>query len=85
MFNQIRKIIEKIKGNDIFCSTEDETFILKLLEEEDITPFSFNETDEKGKELLEFLMEFTKKSIIIYNKNLPKSKKKKIYFFIVDD
>lgn len=84
-FNQIRKIIEKIKGDSIFCSPEDEAIILKSLKEKNFTPFSFDETDEKGKKLLEFLMEFIKKSIITYNKNLPKDKRKKIYFFFVDD
>ncbi|UHA60701.1 hypothetical protein KDJ21_002920 [Metabacillus litoralis] len=86
MFNQIRKIIEKIKGDNIFCSLEDEAFILKYLkEEENISPFTFKETDEKGKELLEFLMEFTKKSITIYNEHLPKDKRKKNIFLFVDD
>lgn len=85
MFNQIRKIIEKIKGDSIFCSPEDEAIILELLKEKNFTPFSFNKTDEKGKKSLEFLMEFIKKSIITYNKDLPKDKRKKIYFFFVDD
>lgn len=86
IFNQIRKIIEKIKGDNIFCSAEDERYILELLKkEEDFTPFSFEETDEKGKELLEYLMEFTKQLVVIYNNLVPKNKRKKIYFFFVDD
>lgn len=85
MFNQIRKIIEKIRGDDIFCSSKDEAIILKVLKEENFIPFSFHDTDEKGGKLLEFLMEFIKKSITTYNKDLPKDKRKKIYFFFVDD
>ncbi|MED4531506.1 hypothetical protein [Metabacillus fastidiosus] len=87
MLNQIRKIIEKIKGEDIFCSVKDEEFILKVLEKKKkkITPFNFKQTDKKGIELLEFVLSLTKEAIILYNKNIPKNKKKKIFFFFVDD
>lgn len=87
MFSQIRKLITKIKGDDVFCSPAEEKYILKELKDKyNYMPFSFNLSDNKGTELLEFLLKLTKEMILKYNKSISNDKKKrKIYFFFVDD
>lgn len=66
MISLIRDIINKLNGTNnqedpIFCSKNDEKIILKYLAnlEDPIKPFNYKNTDEKGKEFLEFIVKYT--------------------------
>ncbi|KLA22692.1 MULTISPECIES: hypothetical protein [Bacillus] len=92
MISLIRDIINKLNGTNnqedpIFCSKNDEKIILKYLAnlEDPIKPFNYKNTDEKGKEFLEFIVKYTWNTLISFNKNVEGNKQKKCYFFFVND
>ncbi|KIV58954.1 hypothetical protein AM501_09545 [Aneurinibacillus migulanus] len=90
MISQIRKIINKLKGqkaadSEIFCSQEEEIEILNMLAKQNIYPFNYSETDKKGKELLEFIVTFLEKILKYINQSVNKEKQKKFCFLFVND
>jgi len=80
--------MEKANDEDIFCSLEDEKYILESLKEGDnpIIPFSFDNSNTSGKELIDLILKISKIKISKYNEKILKNdNKKQIFLFFVDD